>query len=312
MANPTLDVYARPQTRVRINSRRWLNLHRIGAGDPTVVLAHGLGGSTLEWWRVQAQVNKFATVVAYDRAGFGFSDPGPLPRTTDRILADLRLGLKALGAAPPYVLVSHSAGNFEMRLFALEHPDEVAGMVLVDPSGANQSERGRAVTELVKTHNDLARAKLKTFENWAREGLLVPGSPEYEECVRPPNPRLPASVNDAIRDWCLRPASWRALYAEDCALSNGVNDRILAAAHRNLGDLPLIVLTAGRIVWHPAFAAQEIEAMKRLRILFHEEHAALSSRGTRRDVPDSGHSIHLERPAVVVDAIRDVIIMSGL
>src|SRR5258707_106034 len=134
MSSTNLDIYARPQTRVRINSRRRMNFHRTGAGKPTVLLAHGLGSNTLEWWRVQAAVSAFATVIAYDRPGFGFSDPGPLPRTTDRILSDLRAGLNAIGASPPYVLVSHSAGNFEMRLFAFTHPDEVIGMVLVDPS----------------------------------------------------------------------------------------------------------------------------------------------------------------------------------
>ncbi len=311
MVDPNLDVYARPQLRVRINSRRRLNLHRTGGGSPTVILAHGLGGSTLEWSQVQARVSAFATVMAYDRAGFGFSDPGPLPRTTDRILADLRAALAATGATPPYVLVGHSAGNFEMRLFAFEHPEEIAGMVLVDPSGDNQSERGRVITPLVKTHNDMARARFRTVEGWARAGVLVPGSPEYEQCVRPPNPRLPASVNDAIRNWQLKPASWRALYAEDCALSHGANDRVLAAARRSLGDLPLIVLTAGRIAWSPEFTADEVEAMTRLWTTFHEEYAALSTRGVRRDIPDSAHSIHVERPDVVVEAIRDVIALAG-
>jgi pimeloyl-ACP methyl ester carboxylesterase len=311
MAATDLDVYARPQTLVRINSRRRLNLHRTGSGKPTVILAHGLGGSTLEWCQVQARVSEFATVIAYDRAGFGFSDPGPLPRTTDRILADLRAALKAIGATPPYVLASHSAGNFEMRLFAFTHPDEVAGMVLVDPSGDNQGERGRAITPLVRTHNDAARARLKTFEAWACKGMLVPGSPEYEQCVRPPNPQLPASVNDAIREWCIKPASWRALYAEDFALSRGANDRILAAAQRSLGDLPLIVLTAGQITWSPEFTAGEVDAMIQLWSTFHDEHAALSTRGVRRDVLDSAHAIHVERPDVVVAAIRQVVAPLG-
>lgn len=261
---------------------------------------------------MQTAASAFAKVVAYDRAGFGFSDPGPLPRTTDRILADLRAVLAAVGATPPYVLVSHSAGNFDMRLFAFEHPGEVVGMVLVDPSGENQGERGCAIAPLVKTHNDLARAKLKTFEAWARAGILVPGTAEYAQCVRPRHPNLPAPVNDAIRDWCLKPASWRALHAEDCALSNGDNDRIIAAARRSLGDLPLIVLTAGQITWSADFTADEVQAMTELWTMFHNEHAALSTSGVRRDVPDCGHSIHIERPEVVVEAIREVIDLSGV
>ena len=311
MHAPDFEEYGRPQMRVRITTRRRLNLHRTGSGKPTVILAHGLGSSTLEWSLVQARLTPFATVIAYERAGFGFSDPGPLPRTSDRILADLRAALTAIGASPPYVLVGHSAGNFEMRLFAFNYLEEVAGMVLVDPSGDNQGERAAAVTPLVKAHNDEARARLKTFEAWAREGALVPGSAEYERCVRPPNPHLPASVNAAIRDWCLKPASWRAFHAEDCALSHGANDRILAAARRSLGDLPLVVLTAGQITWSPDFTAAEVEAMTQLWSTFHEEHAALSTRGVRRDVPGCTHNIHVERPEVVAEAIKEVVALAG-
>jgi pimeloyl-ACP methyl ester carboxylesterase len=309
--NPGLDVYARPQLRVRINRRRRVNLHCTGKGEPTVILAHGLGGSTLEWCLVQPRVAEFAKVIAYDRPGFGFSDPGPLPRTTDRILADLRAALRAVGATPPYVLASHSAGNFEMRLFAFLHPEEVAGMVLIDPSGDDQANRSRALVPLVTKHNDAARARLKMFEAWARAGRLVPANPEYDQCVGPTNPRLPDAVNDSVRGWRLKPASWRALYAEDCALSHGANDHILASARRDLGPLPLIVLTAGRIAWSPEFTSAEIEAMTRLWTRFHDEHARLSTRGVRRDAPDCGHAIHIERPEVVVEAIREVIASAG-
>jgi pimeloyl-ACP methyl ester carboxylesterase len=307
-----LDVYARPQFQVRINRRRRMNLHCAGEDEPTVILAHGLGGSTLEWCLVQPRIAQFAKVIAYDRPGFGFSDPGPLPRTTDRILADLRAALRAAGATPPYVLVSHSAGNFDVRLFAFLHREEVAGMVLIDPSGDDQANRAHAVVPLVTAHNDAARARLKTFEAWARAGRLVPGSPEYDQCVGPRNPRLPDAVNDAVRGWRLKPAFWRALHAEDCALSHGANDRIVAAARRDLGALPLIVLTAGRIAWNPEFTSTEIEAMTGLWTTFHDEHARLSTRGVRRAVPESGHAIHIERPDVVVEAIREVILLARI
>jgi len=307
LTNLALDVYARPQHLVTINSQRRLNLLLTGEGRPTVILAHGLGGRTLEWWRVQTKVSEFARVISYDRAGFGFSDPARLPRTTDRILSDLRAALEAADVTPPYVLVSHSAGNFEMRLFAFKYPEEVAGMVLVDPSGNDQSERVRAIAPWLKKRDDEARARFKRFERWAREGRLVPGSTEYDQCVGSPNPRLPNAVNDALRDWSLRPSSWRSQYSEDLAMSDGTNDRILDAARQNLGDLPLIVLTAGRIAWGPELSTSEVRSLTDLWVTLHEEHAALSSRGVRRDVPDSAHAIHIEQPDTVITAIREVI-----
>jgi hypothetical protein len=83
--------------------------------------------------------------------------------------------------------------------------------------------------------------------------------------------------------------------------------RTASASRRGLGELPLIVLTAGRIAWSPEFTSAEIEAMTGLWARFHDEHARLSNRGVCRDAPDSGHAIHIERPEVVIEAIREVI-----
>ena len=313
MVDIDLEIYSRAQTTVRIGSRRRLNVYLSGAHHhgPTVVLAHGLGGRTLEWFRVQPAVAQFAKVISYDRAGFGFSDPGPLPRTVDRNLADLRAALAAIGASPPYVLVSHSSGNLETRLFAYRHPEEVAGMVLLDPSGDDQRERGRFITPALADRDDAMRARFKIYEKVARRGELVPGAPEYDQAIMPPNPNLPDSVNAAMRAWAMTPAAWRALYAEDHANSFD-NHRILTAARRPLGDMPIIVLTAGPIAWDTQFSADQHAALDALWTTLHEEHAALSPRGVRRDVRPCGHAIHLERPDVALAAIREVFDMRRL
>jgi len=104
-----------------------------GRGPRTVVLDSGLGvdsGST--WAAVRPAVARFARVCQYDRAGTGSSPPGPLPRTSARMVAELRALLRSAGVAPPYVLVGASFGGLDAQLFASEHPREVAGVVLVD------------------------------------------------------------------------------------------------------------------------------------------------------------------------------------
>jgi pimeloyl-ACP methyl ester carboxylesterase len=103
-----------------------------GTGAPTVVLESGLGGAWDEWRGVPSEVARFALVVCYSRAGAVGSEPGPVPRTTQRIADDLRALLARAGIAPPYVLVAHSYGCLPTRLYAIQHPDEVAGIVLMD------------------------------------------------------------------------------------------------------------------------------------------------------------------------------------
>jgi pimeloyl-ACP methyl ester carboxylesterase len=104
-----------------------------GAGPRTVVLDSGLGvDSTATWAVVRPAVARFARVCQYDRAGMASSPHGPRPRTSQRMVDELRALLRAAKVAPPYVLVGASFGGLNAQLFASEHPREVAGMVLVD------------------------------------------------------------------------------------------------------------------------------------------------------------------------------------
>lgn len=114
---------------------RHLNMLVVGHGTPTVVLESGLGAAIGAWALVQPRIQAFTSVVAYDRAGYGLSDsPVKTPRSAEDIALDLHSGLHSAGIPPPYILVGHSMGGFYIRSFAHQFPNEVAGLVLVDPS----------------------------------------------------------------------------------------------------------------------------------------------------------------------------------
>ena len=109
-----------------------------GHGAPAVVFENGLGGA-LDWWaKVFPQVAKDTTAFAYDRPGYGASDPASSPRDGGHIVDELRVLLRSNGIAPPYVLVGHSLGGLYMQLYARRYPDEVAGLVLVDSTHPEQ------------------------------------------------------------------------------------------------------------------------------------------------------------------------------
>lgn len=108
------------------------HLYETGAGPVPVVLEAGIAATSLSWALVQQEVEKFARVISYDRAGLGWSDPLPGARTPARIAAELRAVLRAASIAPPYLLVGHSFGGLVVERFAIDHPDEAAGVVLVD------------------------------------------------------------------------------------------------------------------------------------------------------------------------------------
>jgi pimeloyl-ACP methyl ester carboxylesterase len=114
-------------------------LHMVcaGSGSPAVILDSGLGGSSFGWQGIAASVAAFTRVCAYDRAGQGFSDPGPSPRTSEQISREVSALLRATRAAPA-IAVGASVGGWHMRVLASTHPAEVAGLVLVDASHENQ------------------------------------------------------------------------------------------------------------------------------------------------------------------------------
>lgn len=115
-----------------------LHLSCLGVGSPTVILESGALDSSRQWDRVQAEVAKTTRVCSYDRAGFGWSDPGPEPRTSRQMAVELHTPLTKSGVNSPYVLVGHSFGGLNVRLFAELYPTEVGGMVLeLRSSGRN-------------------------------------------------------------------------------------------------------------------------------------------------------------------------------
>lgn len=120
-------------TRVLVNGRTTRMLVA-GSGDVTVVFENGYPAPLETWGRVQPAVSEFAKTVAYDRAGMGLSDAGPLPRDGRRIASELHDVLRRANVSPPYLLVGHSLGGLYARAFTGEYPGEVAGVVLVDPT----------------------------------------------------------------------------------------------------------------------------------------------------------------------------------
>lgn len=133
-------VEAAPATPTLPDGRK-LAIRCVGEGGPTVVVDAGLGGSgTAEpWASIATELSATTRVCLHDRAGRGGSDPVSGPRTSADVVSDLRAGLKAAGESGPFVLVGHSVGGINMRVFAGRHPADTAALVLVDASHPDQT-----------------------------------------------------------------------------------------------------------------------------------------------------------------------------
>jgi pimeloyl-ACP methyl ester carboxylesterase len=104
-----------------------------GSGEATVLFEAGIAATNLNWFHIQEAVSQFAATASYDRGGLGWSSPSRTPRTPSNLAAELHEMLWEAGLKPPFILVGHSYGGLVMRRYALLYPEEVAGVVLVDP-----------------------------------------------------------------------------------------------------------------------------------------------------------------------------------
>jgi pimeloyl-ACP methyl ester carboxylesterase len=280
-----------------------------GLGSPTVVLEAGISASSVSWRPVQKELSRHCRVLAYDRAGYGWSPRIRAPRTIPRLCEELEAMLDASGAAGPYVLVGHSFGGLLLRHFAAYAPEKVAGLVLVDPlqplewspltelqaarlrKGVQLSRRGSLLARLgvVRLGLDLLTSGSKVLPQMLARASSGKGASVTDRLVGEVR-KLPPELWPVMKaHWCqprcfLQLAEYLAGLPEACALP--LDDGALR-------DLPLVVISAEKTT--PAV----VEA--------HRATAALSSRGRHFIAEGSGHWVQLDRPDLVVRAALELV-----
>lgn len=267
-----------------------LHIHCLGTGTPTVVTENGLGGSSPDWSLVQPAVSHITRICTYDRAGAGWSEAGPGPRTSRQISAELHTLLANAGLPGPYVLVGHSAGGMHVQVYAGQYPADVAGLVLVDPTPAQaiirfSPEQRRAV---LPDPGQIRLLKVMQFFGLLRF-LPLSGDPILAS--------LPPAIQAQIRAHRLQSGAMAAMAAEAASLETSISQS--AGATPLPADRPLF------IVWHGIPAAPvELEASARASM---EELIQQSGNGKFVVAENSGHFITFERPDVVIEAIGQAV-----
>jgi pimeloyl-ACP methyl ester carboxylesterase len=279
-----------PPGRVVDIGRRRMHMLAMGSGSPAVVIVPALGANVLEWVRVLRAAAAETTVCAYDRAGFGWSDPQRGTVTVDAMADDLHALLTAADIAPPYIIAGHSLGGVVARRFQSRYPGDVAGMLLIDSSHEDQARR---------LGNNGTWAGLKRA---ARRQLRILGVRRIAVRLG-----LAGGFDAASLAWETVPEYTGAAKAISLSTNQrraAVREMLLLARPQgqppDLGDLPLTVLSAGsarRRTWPtwPAWCRLQ------------DELAALSSRSAHMCAVNADHNVHLDDPSVVAQAIQDLV-----
>jgi pimeloyl-ACP methyl ester carboxylesterase len=283
-----------------------LNIDCSGNGSPSIILDSGMGvPAVMSWRKIQSEVAEFSRVCSYDRAGYGWSEVGPKPRTSLQIAHELRALLDAATEKGPYLMVGHSFGGNNVRVFTGMYPSDVVGMVLVD---AEHGDEQRRLEELLPVS---IKEQVKRRDHWnARlDRLLTPltfhlGIDRFQTAFGSRGLDEP-SKQFQHEYFYLEARTDAAAMAED-EVDSVSWEQVKTAG--NLGDRPLIVLTAGKEYDpDPLLTNEQTERENRLWIDDLQAGLAhLSTHGKQIVLEDSGHMIPFQRPDAIVSAIREV------
>lgn len=279
-----------------------LHIHPTGEGSPTVIFESGGASWSLDWNLVQTEVAKFTSACSYDRAGFGWSDSGPNPRTSKQIVMELHTLLTKAEIKKPYVLVGASFGGHTVRLFAKNYPDEVAGIVLLDARHeAINSKMPPAWQKLEMAGKGMYRFMLLA----SRLGVLnLLGKLMGEKAAPPIVMKLPPEIRPIYLEVGFQPKYFQSNLDELAACAE--SDKQLSATG-SLGNTPLTVIRHGI---PDLFASMPAEQAKQAEQVWQElqaDLAKLSSTSRILVAEKSGHGIQIDQPSLVVDAIRQIV-----
>ncbi|MEU6430443.1 alpha/beta hydrolase [Microbispora sp. NPDC046973] len=287
-----------PGRMVDVGGRR-IHLWTAGTGSPTVVIVPGLGEPGLNWAALLPELAVESSVVLYDRAGLGWSDPSPRAATALGAARDLRRALDKAGITPPYVLVGHSAGGNVVRLFAAERPDAVAAVVLVDSSHPEQIRllhrtRTMIALEMLRSRlTPLGLRRLAFDAGWSDRAR------REAEARRLPSELLPARIAFDLSD------RQRRAELREAAAAITVNPVQVRRRASSLGATPLTVVSSSpdEPPGTDMKAAAEQRRFYSVWSPLQADLVRLSSDAVHVVAEHAGHHIHRDRPELVVKVI---------
>ncbi len=317
--NPLSGEFLRPHQMIEIAKGRKLNLFCMGNGATTVLFDAGGSDWSVVWSLVQPELARTMRACSYDRAGLGYSDPATGARSPVAIVEDMHALIHAAKLDRSLVLVGHSLGGFHVKLYTALYPQDVKGLVLVDPSEERAWERTRGMIVARFGKAEAARAELldqdflvalvRHFEDCrdaARTTGLSPGSQTYRRCSDPPRKILGDGVA-AERQRLQVTTAYQTAQASEIEFSvygNRSGDPIYAKLFKRgaFDTVPIVLLT--HAIEPSSDPLDRIDAVQTSEL--QRQTAALSRRSVHRVLAGVSHHIELDAPQEIVSAVAHV------
>jgi pimeloyl-ACP methyl ester carboxylesterase len=286
--------YPAPGQLVDVGGYR-LHIYCIGKGSPTVILDAAADMMSSDWAWIQPEIAKQTRVCSYDRAGMGWSDPGPQPRDARQITFELNTLLTNAGISGPYIMVGHSVAGLYVRLYASEYPDEVVGMVLVDPGHPDMDTRIPAL-QMQNASDAQLVGTMRILSFFGLPRLLGIGKNNAQGLP----PQQVAEVNAFVST----PHHWATILTLMDATPMTYDE---VRTTGSLGNKPLVVISANTAWFTNGAPADDV---RRALNALQSELAGLSTNSSHRIVEGATHAslVHNHKDAqAVITAIEAVL-----
>ena len=277
-----------------------------GSGGPTVLFEAGIAATNLNWFHIQEKVADFTGTASYDRGGLGWSSPSRTARTPGNIAEELHSLLQCAQIKPPYILVGHSFGGLVMRRFAVLYPEDVAGVVLVDPMRCEEwpplnparqpaVDLGKRLTHFAIPLARFGIIRLAVTALFQRTGQLSGqlagtvgvGGRHVLERIKGEVGKMPKEVWPIVAAHWSRPGFYTGMRNHLAAVPDTVREMQDAEP---IHDIPIVVLTPG--ISTP---------------LSDQQLGRIGDNVQQVIAPASAHWIHLDEPDLVIDSIREIV-----
>lgn len=269
-----------------------------GTGYPTVVLDHSLGG--VEGYFLVDELAQLSRVCIYDRAGFGWSDHSPYPRTSNQIVTELDQMLNRAGLEPPYILVGNSFGSYNMRLYAHRYPEKVVGLVLTD--GLHESAMLKMPLILRGLQLFFASGFIMSVLGATLGIIRLLNIIGVFELIKPKLRQFSLDSRQAVKRSFCRPKHWVTMTREILSLDTS-GRQVRCASH--LKDLPIVSIKASSFFIPSLLTVlMPLKAANQLRDRIHDELAKLSTNYVQLSVENSGHFVWVDRPDAIIQAVK--------
>jgi pimeloyl-ACP methyl ester carboxylesterase len=280
-----------------------LHLNCLGEGSPTVILEAGQGNMSLIWNLVHNEAAQNTRVCAYDRAGLGWSEPSPVPRSVEVIVQELHTLLHNGNEKGPYIIVGHSLGGLFVRQYAHTFPEEVVGMVLVDSVHEDRFDRSgeKEITYLKQM------VKLMPWLYRIQKLVAYTGIPALVPVKGIAHPNVPEGVAEKYLAVLRSHLTYIDGVSNEIRVLEDLYKQVQDANIHSLEDIPLVVLTHGLPAPTMGLSEEETRQSESIWREFQVELSQQSNYGELVVADQSGHDIHLDQPGLVVEAIRKVL-----